>query len=300
MSTVMDSIKEQFRRGGMYLTLLYVNLGVFIFLQLLKVVAELMVNSQVLTIPYELLAVNTDLGVILYKPWTLITNAFVHISGWHLISNMLYLFFLGGMLEHYLGKKKILSLYLLGGLVGTIIQIGAKHIFPLFSSLPDYNIIGASGAVFAIAVGLITYNPKLEVRLFGVIPAKLIYIVGLLFVLEFLRLSELDGVAHFAHVGGGLLGLVSMYYYKKGTDILGWLDRLQGALTGKKATRHKMKVKYSKFRDQNKDQKPPRDDYDYNASKAAQQERLDKILDKIKYKGYDGLTKEEKEFLNRF
>lgn len=300
MSTVLDSIKYQFRQGGMYLNLLFVNVGVFLVLNILHMLSNLMVNPEIMSVPYSYLAVNTDLSVLMYRPWTLITNAFVHVSFWHLLSNMLYLFFLGGMLEQYLGKKKILSLYLLGGLVGTLVQVGAKNAFPLFASVPDYYIIGASGAVFAISVGLITYNPKLEVNLFGMIPVKLIYIVGFLFILEFLRLHNMDGVAHFAHVGGGLLGFVSMYYYRKGTDILRWLDNLQGALTGKREKKPKMKVKYSKFRDQAKKQKPPRDDYEYNASKAEQQERLDKILDKIKYKGYDGLTKEEKEFLNKF
>ncbi|MCB9188277.1 MAG: rhomboid family intramembrane serine protease [Flavobacteriales bacterium] len=300
MASILDNIKYQLKQGGMYLTLLYINIGVFLLLQILTVIGELVLNNQVLSIPYSLLAVNTDLTSILYKPWTLITNSFVHVSFFHLLSNMLYLFFLGGMLEQYLGKKKILSLYLLGGLIGTVIQITAKHAFPLFQAMPDYYIIGASGAVFAISVALITYNPKLEVMIFGVIPAKLIYIVGLLFVLEFLRLSELDGVAHFAHVGGGVLGFLSMYYYKKGTDILRWIDNLQGVFSGNRSKKPKMKVKYSSFRESKKEEKPPRNDYDYNASKAAQQERLDKILDKIKHKGYDGLTKEEKEFLNKF
>lgn len=304
MNSIWDNIKYQFKKGGMYLNLLYVNVGVFVVLKLLMVLSTLMLNESIVSVPYSWLAVNTDLSVLAYKPWTIITNAFVHIEFWHLLSNMLYLFFLGSMLEQYLGKRKILSLYLLGGLVGTIVQIGAKNIFPLFAAMPDYNLIGASGAVFAIAVGLITYNPNLEVRLFGVVPVKLVYIVGLLFVLEFLRLSNLDGTAHFAHVGGGLFGFVSMYSYRKGTDILKWLDNIQARITGDKSKQPKMKVKYSKFRDGKKKQehkeKPPRDDYDYNASKAAQQERLDRILDKIKYKGYDGLTKDEKEFLNRF
>lgn len=296
----MDSIKYQFRQGGMYLNLFYVNVGVFLVFSILILLSELMLNPSIVGIPYKLLAVNTELSSLLYKPWTLITNAFVHRDFFHLLSNMLYLFFLGGMLEQYLGKRKILSLYLLGGIVGTLVQIASKNAFPLFANMPDYYIIGASGAVFAIAVGLVTYNPQLEVRLFGIIPAKLIFIVGILFALEFLRLSKVDGVAHFAHVGGGLLGFISMYYYRKGTDILRWLDNLQGVFAGKRTYRPKMKVKHSTFRERRPKEKPPRDDYDYNASKAAQQERLDKILDKIKYKGYDGLTKEEKEFLNRF
>ncbi len=300
MSSVLDSIKYQFRQGGMYLTLLYINVGVFLLFSILLMVSNLMLDPRIYEVPKSFLSVNTDLNFILYRPWTLLTNCFVQVDFFHLLSNMLYLFFLGGMLEQYLGKKKILSLYLMGGLVGTIIQIASKNAFPLFASMPDYYIIGASGAVFAVAVGLITYNPKLEVRLFGIIPAKLIYIVGLLFALEFLKLSKVDGVAHFAHVGGGLLGFVSMYYYRKGTDILRWLDNLQGIFSGNRSRKPRMKVKYSKFREEKKEKKPPRNDYDYNASKAAQQERLDKILDKIKYKGYDGLTKEEKEFLNRF
>lgn len=304
MSSIADNLKYQFKAGGMYLKLIYVNAAIFLLAGITLMVGTLMKNEiGVSHFIYNYLAVSTDLKILIVRPWTLISSMFLQIEFFHLLSNMLYLFFLGRLLEGYLGQKKILSLYLVGGVVGSVLQIGAKNVFPLFADMPDYPIIGASGAVFAIAVGLITYAPQLEVNLFGVIRTRVIIIVGLLFLLEFLRLHSLDGVAHFAHVGGGLFGFLSMYYYKKGKDILAWADNLQDRVRGRKvAKKPKMKVKYSKFRDQkkSKDSQPPRDDYEYNASKVDQQEKLDKILDKIKYKGYDGLTKEEKEFLNRF
>lgn len=300
MSSITDSLKYQFKQGGMYLKLLYVNVGVFLLVNLLLVIAKLMTFY----IPVnELLAVSTNFRTLLLSPWTIITSMFLHVSFMHLLSNMLMLFFIGQMLETYIGSKKILSLYLVGGVIGSLVQILAKNFFPLMSGLPDYPILGASGAVTAIAVGLITYNPSLEVRLFGVIPTKLIYIVGLFFILEFFNLSNIhDSVAHFAHVGGGLFGFFIMWNYRNGKDYLRWMDNLQVSLSNlfTKNKKPKMKVQYSKFRTKEKDVKPPRDDYDYNADKQAKQERLDKILEKIKYKGYDGLTKEEKDFLNQF
>jgi membrane associated rhomboid family serine protease len=300
MSSVVDNIRAQFKQGGMYIKLVYVNAAIFLLLSILIVVGDLMKGSFGLSsfVNYNL-GVSTDLSILIRKPWTLITTMFVHAGFMHLLSNMLMLFFLGRIFEGYLGAKKTLSLYLMGGIVGALIQILAKNVFPLFADMPDYPIVGASGAVFAIAVGLTTYAPNLEVNLFGAFRVKLIYIVGALLALEFLRLSSVDGTAHFAHVGGGLFGLLSMYLYRRGTDILGWLDKLQDRFAGRKG-KPRMKVKYSRRREAAQEEKPPRNDYDYNASKAAQQERLDKILDKIKYKGYDGLTKEEKEFLNRF
>lgn len=300
MASIWDNIQHQFKAGGMYLKLVYINVALFLIVKIAVVVGDLMnFNGQLTAFVYNYLCVSTDLKLLLFRPWTLLSSMFLQIGFMHLFSNMLMLFFLGQMLETYVGGKKILSLYLLGGIIGSLFQIAAKNIFPLMSEMPDYPILGASGAVFAIAVGLVTYSPNLEVRLFGVIPAKLIYIVGLLFLLEFFNLSNVeDRVAHFAHVGGGLFGFWVMLNYRKGKDYLKWLDQLQGRLSGGRQPR--MKVKYSKFREQKNDQQPPRDDYDYNANKQAQQERLDRILDKIKHKGYDGLTKEEKDFLNKF
>jgi hypothetical protein len=195
-----------------------------------------------------------------------------------------------------------LGIYVVGGIVGGILQVVAKNSFPVFSELGHYPIVGASGAVMAIAAALVTYAPQLEVMLFGVFRVKIIWIVLLFLLQDFFQMHQIaSGVAHFAHLGGALWGFFYIANYKKGKDYLKWFDRLMSFFTNfsfKKLVRSspKMKVTYSKYRED----KPPRDDYHYNAHKQSRQERLDMILDKIKHRGYEGLTKEEKDFLASF
>jgi membrane associated rhomboid family serine protease len=305
MNSFSDQIKYQFKAGGMYLKLIYINVGIFLLLSILGIIAELMKSYEFLSFISLNTGASSDLTVLVRKPWTIITYMFVHAGFWHIFSNMLMLFFLGRMLEAYIGPKKILSIYVLGAIAGLFLQIASKHIFPLFIDLPHGLIVGASGGVFAVAAALITYNPKLEVNFFGIFPIKLIWIVGLYFLSEIMQVSKISGVAHFAHIGGGIFGYLMIRQYQNGKDITLWFDSMMSFFVNlfkSNKGKHKMKVKYSKFRDQDSKSTtpPPRDDYDYNADKAAQQEKLDKILDKIKMKGYDGLTKSEKDFLAKF
>jgi hypothetical protein len=148
------------------------------------------------------------------------------------------------------------------------------------------------------------YAPQLEVNLFGMFPVKLMWLVGGYFILELFQVDKVNNVAHFTHIGGGIYGFLMISQFKKGKDISKWFDNLMTFFVGiiKPGQRKpRMKVKHSKYRNQNNtDKKPPVDDLDFNAQKVEQQKKLDTILDKIKIKGYDGLTKSEKEFLNKF
>jgi hypothetical protein len=154
-------------------------------------------------------------------------------------------------------------------------------------------------------VALATYAPKLEVNLFGVFPMKLMWLVGGYFLLELFNVDKVNNVAHFTHVGGGIYGFLMVSQYKKGVDISRWFDNLMSFFMGLVKPGHRkprMKVKHSKYRNQKTSEKPkpPKDDLDFNAQKVEEQKKLDAILDKIKVRGYDGLTKSEKDFLAKF
>jgi membrane associated rhomboid family serine protease len=296
MKDILDSLKAQLQRGGMYVKLIYINIAAFI---VMGIIYQLMVLSKSEDQFHQLtqyLYLSTDWSHFLLRPWTWITSIFLHYNFGHLFSNMLMLFMLGGMLEHFLGAKKVLSIYVLGGLAGGFLQVLAKHAFPLFSDLPNTSILGASGAIIAIAVATATYRPNFSVKLFGAIEIKLVWIVGILVLMDLLRMGQMDGVARFAHIGGALFGYIAVRLLMGGKDITKWFDRLMVKIQNilKRKPRSKMKVEYSKPREQ----KPPRNDYDYNASKVEKQAKVDAILDKIKYKGYDGLSKAEKDFLS--
>jgi len=137
------------------------------------------------------------------RPWTLITNLFVHGGLWHIAANMLTLYFFGRYLCMTIGDARFLTLYFLGGLAGNFCYI-------LLSS-SNHWVIGASGAIFAIAGALTLMAPKLKVFIFPV-PAPLplwVAVIGGVVILSFF-----PNVAWQAHLGGLAIGLAAGYFFK--------------------------------------------------------------------------------------
>ncbi len=140
----------------------------------------------------------------LLRPWTILTCMFVHSGLWHIIANMLTLYFFGTYLYRLIGQGKFLFVYFGGGILGNILFI---LLAPPFSIA-----VGASGAIFALAGALVVMRPKLPVLIFPIpvpIPLWLAVIGG------FLILSFLPYIAWQAHLGGLILGLIAGYFFRK-------------------------------------------------------------------------------------
>ena len=84
--------------------------------------------------------------------------------------------------------------------------------------------LGASAAVMAVFVGLATYTPNYEVMLFGIIKIKMKYLAMVWVAFDIVGLSNSDGIAHFAHLGGAFWGYVYISNFKKGKDVSYWFD----------------------------------------------------------------------------
>ena len=141
------------------------------------------------------------------EPWTILTSVFMHASIWHILMNMLALYFLGRFLCMLIGEKWFSIIFLVGGLMGSFFCI----LFSTFLDTGWITVIGSSGAVFAIAGALVLLAPQMRVLLFFVIPMPLwVAIIG-----GFLIISFLPGVAWQAHLGGLLTGLAAGYYLRK-------------------------------------------------------------------------------------
>jgi len=142
-------------------------------------------------------------AIWLERPWTLLTNLFIHGSMWHIAANMLTLYFFGRYLSMMIGDTRFLTLYFLGGIAGNFLYILLEPSGP--------TVIGASGAIFAVAGVLTVMAPKLRVFVFP-IPAPLplwVAVIG-----GFVILSFFPNVAWQAHLGGLALGLVAGYFFK--------------------------------------------------------------------------------------
>jgi len=141
---------------------------------------------------------------LLARPWTIVTNLFVHSGLWHIIANMLTLYFFGSYLSRLIGRSKFLIVYFGGGILGNIL-------FVLLA--PPFSIaVGASGAIFALGGVLSVMRPKLRVFIFPIpvaIPLWVAVIGG------FLIISLFPHVAWQAHLGGLVFGLIAGYFLKK-------------------------------------------------------------------------------------
>jgi rhomboid family protein len=141
------------------------------------------------------------------QPWTIITSMFVHGSVWHILFNMISLYFLGSFLIRAAGESTFLAVFFLGGLAG-------NALFALLAN-PLSTGIGASGAIFAVGGALAIMVPRVPVLVFP-IPAPVPLWVAILI---FFFLSFLPGIAWQAHLGGLLLGLVVGFILKRRKQI---------------------------------------------------------------------------------
>jgi len=296
-SSFINDIKHNLRQSNTLQKLLVVNICVFLVI----VIPAQFINSfrsfngnnaNYLNWINEWFAMSPAFGIFITRPWTILTYMFMHEGLSHIISNMLIFYWMGRILQEYLGSKKLFSTYILGGLSGAIVFFLAYNIFPLFSGSGVYvPMLGASASVLAITVATATLLPEYRINLIliGEVPLK--YIAGFLVLLDLISFGSQDHVAHFAHLGGALFGFVYVRRLKKGTDLAGWFNRIMDklAMLFGSTSRSTMKVKYRRTAD----------DDSYLQGKKAKQERIDEILDKIGKSGYGSLNNEEKDFLFR-
>ena len=144
--------------------------------------------------------------IFLERPWTIISNMFVHASIGHIFFNMLTLFFFGRALSMLLGVNRFLLVYFVGGIAGNILY--------LLLAPPLSVAVGASGAIFAVTGALVMLMPNLTVRLYFFIPVRLWIVVLVFFGIASLP-GVMPGIAWQAHLGGLVFGLAAGYYFKR-------------------------------------------------------------------------------------
>ncbi len=297
-NSILDEIKESFKQGSYLTKLIYINLGVFVFLGLNLVILRLTGSSNAsLFYLGNWINLPSYLPELAIRPWSVITYMFVHELTYpgglmHILFNLLVLFWFGRIFLMYLDQKKLLSIYLLGGMSGALLFILAYNFIPFFveNGLGATN-RGASGAVMAVVFAISFYRPNFVVNLLFIGPVKLKYIAFTYVIMDVLGIAGTNAGGSFAHLGGALYGYLYISQYKKGRAIMKWFDRLLDGLFTLFKPRKKIRITYKN--------QPPRDDYEYNAQKVAKQEEIDKILEKISKYGYDSLNKKEKDLLFR-
>jgi membrane associated rhomboid family serine protease len=283
-----DDIKKTFREGSTLTRLIYLNIAVFIVLTIIAVIGFLITDPDISDKALNLFAVPSSLKTLLLRPWTLITYMFVHKDVWHILFNMLWLYWFGAIFLEYLDQRKLVAVYLLGGLSGALLYILSFNIFPAFAGVVSESVaIGASASVMAIVVAIAAYVPDYTVQLilFGRIKIK--YMALAIFVLTSVMDFSVNSGGKLAHIGGAFFGYFYTLNLRQGRDMGKGLNSIIDFFAAMFKPRKKLKVTHKKTATE----------YEYNKVKVEHQAIINRILDKISKGGYDSLTKEEKETL---
>ncbi len=287
---IADQIRDTFKRGSSLIKLIYINAAVFLGIKVIQVLAFLFGFSGVSSVLVHWLSVPAELGTLVTRPWTLLTYMFLHEGFFHIAFNLLWLYVFGRIFLMYLNEKKLLSVYLVGGFAGAALYILSFNVFPAFQDVVTLSFaLGASASVMAIVIAISVYVPDFSINLLLLGPVKLKYIAIFTIVLDVLSIPTSNSGGHIAHLGGALFGYLYIRQYRKGKIITKGFDHFMDELFALFKPRPKFKVTHKQHK--------PKTDIEYNREKAKRQEKINKILEKISKKGYESLTKEEKELL---
>jgi len=280
MNTFWQDINIKIKSGSKLHLLIFINVAVFLLINVPSVIEQLFLHSDyVSTYADTYLALPAYLPKLISRPWTIVTHLFMHAGVLHILYNMVWFYWLGQIFEEFLGKKRTLGLFFMGGLMGAAFFILAYNLFPLFKTqLPAANLVGASAAIMAVIIGAATIVPDYTISLFLIGPVKIKWLALFFVVTDFLGIVGWNAGGEFAHLGGALVGFVYVKQLQNGKDWIGSINNLF-------KKRSKMRVVPGSQQKESKG-KP-------------QQDEIDRILDKISETGYDNLTTQEKDTLFR-
>lgn len=306
LQSIWDDVKREFNVGNMVTRIIIINVVVFVAINFLWIIFRVTHAWETPDIYYTIrnfFILSADWKHNLTHPWAIITHAFFHEGFWHILWNMLFMYWFGRIVGDFIGNQRILPIYLLGGIVGGVTYFLSVNLLPYDGGVYAY---GASGAVMAIVVAAGTISPDYIMRLLFLGDVKLKYIVAVLVFIDLIGMAGTNNTGgHFAHLGGALFGYIFVRQLREGNDwsipvnnlidrILNFYNNLGQGRRPKKGPRmvYKNPVKTKKASHASKKGESVSDYEDLS-----HQEQLDAILDKIKQSGYESLSEEEKEFL---
>lgn len=267
------------RRNPAVVNLVLICAGVWLFTALMGLIWPQGV-SALMFMPH--------LHFFVYQPWSVFTYIFLHDGFFHLFYNMLWLFFIGSILEDMTGKKHVWRLFMGGGIAGALLFMLLNNTLGIGGEMA--RMVGASGGVTAVIVGTAVMFPNYRVLLFGILPVELVWIAVFRVILDLLGASGLiNQGGYICHLGGAAFGLLYMLH-TKGTWNIPGVDAL-GLFLRNLFSNKKSKPSRSARVSINKDRATGA------AKTGVSQEEIDRILDKINATGYNSLTAQEKDKL---
>lgn len=289
MATTIETALKRFASATMLMKIVVINIAVFLVLNIISIVMIFAGEESGRFIVEQWVAMPGNFGRLARHAWTPLSYMFSQIEPLHLIFNMLWLYWFGIVFHLLSTPKRMIGLYLLGGLGGAALYLLAVNTIPYFAGHGGL-LIGSSASVIAIvtATAIMAPDYRMNLLFLGAVSLKWIAIVTI--GIDLLSVTGSNAGGHIAHLGGAAVGAIFALGLKRGHDITAPLNSLIDTIVN--LFRRRPKVRPARFRASGAPSAPrPKAP---SAASAADQAELDKILDKIKKSGYSSLTADER------
>lgn len=274
-NSILEDLKFKVLKSGNPVFLyMGINIAIFVVFSLIGVILFFAGYQGIVeTFVNDYLAFPSNPNLWLSHFYTLLTYQFFHADFFHILFNMLWLYWMGQLFLSLVKPRQFHFVYLGGGVLGAIFYALLYNVMPSFQSVAATStVVGSSAAVMAIFVAVATLVPDYSIRLLLIGNVRLKYIVIVYIVLDVIAMKSYNAGGSIAHLGGALFGFTYIKLLQSGTDI---------------STIFKKKPKLRVVRNE-----APK-----KATTSVNQQEIDAVLDKISKSGYDKLSREEKEIL---
>ncbi|OGX84890.1 rhomboid family intramembrane serine protease [Hymenobacter glacialis] len=298
MSIVQDIRTAFSRRDNALIQLILLNVLVFAGLIVLRAVLTLTSFGSYYPPVMRQFELSSALPVLLRHPWTLLTYAFTHQGFFHILFNLLNLYWFGQLLREYLGDRRLVSIYVLGALAGAVVFLLSYNLIPEFRPAVGLPVIGASASVTAIIVAAATLLPDYTFTLILIGPVKIKWIAAVVVLISLAGVNGDNAGGEITHLGGALVGFLFIKQLQAGRDLGRPVQAVGNFFTRIFARRPTMSVSSTRRPEPVTATSTGGGKKSAVASQPLQDE-IDLILDKISRSGYESLSKDEKQKLFR-
>tara|TARA_B100001063_G_scaffold226910_1_gene236887 strand:- start:2897 stop:3763 length:867 start_codon:yes stop_codon:yes gene_type:complete len=277
---IIEDIRNAWKKkdNGL-IKIIIINIIVFVSISFIQVILTISGLSSFFTLLINKLMLPASLGTFILQPWSIISYFFLHMNFMHILWNMLFLYWFGKIINDNIGNNALISLYVLGGVIGGLFYMAIYNIVPYYSErVSDSLMLGASAGVFSVVVGSATLIPNYSFYLLLIGPVRIKYIALFYVLLSFFDVAGSNAGGEIAHLGGAFIGYIFIRQLQNGVNIGEGVINIINLFSDRKRRK-------KSTNDVNK------------GSIETSQDEVDKILDKISESGYSSLTEKEKERL---
>lgn len=278
---IIEDIKNAWnKKDNGLIKIILINVIVFVGASIIQVFLTVSGLSSIFNVVLNKLMLPASFSTFILQPWSIITYFFLHMNFMHILWNMLFLYWFGKIIYDNIGNNALISLYILGGIIGGLLYMATYNIVPYYADrVSESLMLGASAGVFSVVVGSATLMPNYSFYLLLIGPVRIKYIAVFYVLLSFFDVAGSNAGGEIAHLGGAFIGYVFIKQLQNGVNIGDGI------------------IKILKFFGEIKKKKKKKENISQSEFKDTTQDEVDKILDKISESGYSSLSKKEKEKL---